>query len=118
MKKISIDEVITEAANSKSDKDYLLFFELAQNMEFFFNYNESGEQMTIPMVAVGDNKRAVIFYSSKEAAGRHGKYAGIPWERGLEMISRMPAVDGLVIQNCKNSWIAMTREKIIELMTH
>jgi hypothetical protein len=112
----NIEQAISLAADSKSDADYLAFFGLAKNVEFFFNVGESNGQMTVPLAAVGNANHAVIFYSSKAGAGRHGKYAGVPWEKGLEMVERMSTADGLIIQNDTESWIAITREKIVELL--
>lgn len=111
-----IESAIAKASSSKSDEDYLSFFELAKGEEFYFNYRESDGQMTVPLIAVGRSSRAVVFHSTKQSVGVHGKYAGIVWEKGLEMVARMQGADGLVIQNSNETWIAISRVKIMELL--
>ena len=116
MPQLDIQQTIATAADSKLDKDYLSFFEIAKEREFFFNIRESDGQLTVPLVDIGNNMRAVVFYSSKATASRNGKFAGIVWEKGLQMVVQMRGADGLVIQNESESWIAITREKILELL--
>ena len=112
----NIELLISEAAATKSDSDYQTFFKAAKDVEFFFNYNEENGVMTIPLVDVGNNHRALVFYTSKETAEKSGNLAGIVWEQGLEMIVKMPNANGLIVQNSSSSWIAINKNKIVELL--
>jgi hypothetical protein len=118
MRKENINLAIEAAAKSKSDEAYQLFFNLIKGHELFFNLSDSSndDDIRVPIVSVGDDLTAVVFYTSSNDKRLGTPYAGIAWEKGLEMVSKMRDADGLVIQGTSDSWIAIKKDKIVELL--
>lgn len=123
MNEANIDLIIRKAAESKSDEDYKLFFNTIRRKELFFNLINSeqlgsnGDELKVPTVSVGDNLNAVVFYTSAQDDRLSNKYAGIVWEKGLEMVSRMTNVNGIIIQSSSDAWITIAQAKIDELLS-
>jgi hypothetical protein len=69
-------------------------------------------------VSVGDNLNAVVLYTSHSDGRLGDKYAGIVWEKGLEMASKMPNVNGVVIQSVSDAWIAIAKDEKEELLSY
>lgn len=117
----NLDLLIDAAANSRSDIDYQAFFKAAQKKEIFFNLSNlekpNTNEIKIPTVSVGNNLNAVVFFTSSNDKRLGKKYAGIVWEKGLEMASKIPETNGIVIQSASDAWIAITKEKIEEILS-
>ncbi len=112
-----INSIIEQASKRKSDDDYNLLFDRVKGQELFFNLlnenDSNNNNLQVPMVSVGENLKAVVFFVSKNDKRLSDKYAGIVWERGLEMVLKMPNAKGIVIQSSSDAWVAVSR-KIIE----
>ncbi len=123
MNELNIDVMIKKAASSKADEDYQSFFNSIRRTELFFNLSNKNEiennsdEIKVPTVSVGDNLNAVVFYTSPNDSRLGDKYAGIVWEKGLEMVSKMPNANGVVIQSVSDAWIAIAKDKIVELLS-
>jgi hypothetical protein len=124
MNKSNIDVIIEQASSSKSDEDYQSFFNSIRRKELFFNLSNSDEiknsndEIKVPTVSVGENLNAVVFYTSPSDGRLGDKYAGIVWEKGLEMVSKMPSANGVIIQSESDAWIAIEKNKIEELLSY
>jgi hypothetical protein len=122
MNESNIDVLIEKAASSKSDEDYQSFFNSIRHKELFFNLSNTNEidnnnnEIKVPTVSVGENLSAVVFYTSSSDSRLGDKYAGIAWEKGLEMVSKMPSANGIVIQTTSDAWIAIAKDKVEELI--
>ena len=123
MNEANIDLIIKKAADSKSDEDYKSFFNIVRRKELFFNLanseqvESSDDELKVSTVSVGENLNAVVFYTSSKDDRLSDKYAGIVWEKGLEMVSQMPNANGVVIQSSSDAWIAIAQEKIDEIVS-
>jgi len=113
---ININELITNAADSKANEDYELFFQNARGKEFFFNTIRKENETSLHTALIGEDLDVVVFYAEQSDTRLSENYAGIQWEEGLEMVVKMSSSLGLVIQSSDTGWIAIKNEKIVELL--
>lgn len=111
-----IDELVKKAADSKSDSDYNSFFQEVKDEELFFSVSKNNEETTVPLALIGDDLRAVIFFTTQDDKRLNDNFGGIEWEKGLEMVLKMPDADGLVVQSSSDAWIAVKKNTIEELL--
>ena len=60
-------------------------------------------------------RRGIDAVGSRRHPGLRPSFGGMPWERALEMASRMPALDGLFLRNAANDWIFVDRASAARL---
>lgn len=123
-----IDQLIYAAAEHKESDIYHLLYEKAVKQELFFSLVESDEinrktsivkrkeDFKIPTVLAFNDMKAVVFYTRSDDARLSKKYAGMLGRRGMEMIMGIPDVDGIIIQNSDNSWVAILKEEIEKIL--
>jgi hypothetical protein len=108
-----IERLIAAAAQENTPDAYARLLERMNGREVFFNLSP-GEEMRTPLVVVGPGLRALPLFSSREHPRlRQEKFGGMPWERALEMVARMPDAQGLVLSNLEDRWIAMDKPHIL-----
>jgi hypothetical protein len=125
----SIDDLIYDIAEYKRSDDYMLLYEKTLNREMFFsiistNKTVDGTQLRVqkkdeikvPITSELNGKKMVVFYTSSQDTRLGTPYAGIWGDKGLEMVSKMPEADGVVIQNKDSSWVAITKQQILILL--
>jgi hypothetical protein len=122
MRNMSVEYLVSLAAETKADHDYRKLFDALQGHELFFNVTHSNdiqgksEPVSTPLVAVGDGLNAVLFFTSNNSKNLKIPYAGIVWERALEMVASIQKADGLIIQNHDASWVAINKDNINKLL--
>ncbi|HEX7688789.1 MAG TPA: SseB family protein [Burkholderiaceae bacterium] len=108
-----IERAIADAAQANMPAARARLLERLRGKEVFFNLSP-GEEMRTPLVAVGPGLRALPLFSSREHPRlRQEKFGGMPWERALEMVARMPDAQGLVLSNLEDRWVAMDKPHIL-----
>lgn len=114
-----LDTAIDKAATTKFDADYQKVFSLLEGQEVFFNTTDrdaDGTPTHVPLTSVGNDLRAVVFFISRSDYRLSKPFGGIPWKKALEMVAKMAAADGLLVQNLSDAWIAVKKEKVEELL--
>ena len=116
-----IDDLVTAAARTKENADYERLFDSLSGAEVFFNLSAektdspTGEArstpVSTPLVDAGRGLRAVLLFTSKDNANLKKPFAGMPWQKALEMIVKMPQADGLVLQNKDAAWVAIDKKR-------
>lgn len=112
----SVEELLKTAATSKSDADYEKLFASLKDVELFLNVSPDGPSMTTPLADVGNGQRAIVLYTSKENAKLQQPYGGLLWEQALEMLLKMAAADGLVIEGADSYWVAINKARAKSLL--
>lgn len=114
-----IEVIISNAASSKSDEDYNVFFDAIRNREIFFSIKDGeadGAGVRVPLVSLGNGLTAIVFHTTKNESRLGQSYGGMVWERALDMALKMQGVDGIVVQGVSDAWIGMAKAKIEELV--
>jgi hypothetical protein len=112
-----IEALICLATDSKSDSDYSAVFKALKGKEVYVNVSTSDSgSMSVPLALVGQNLKAAIFYTDRGDSRLQKNFGGMPWEKALEMVIKMPNADGLVIQGNTSAWIALEKQKVAELL--
>lgn len=115
-----IDELVSAAASTSADEDYERLFSALEDVELFFNVtaegnNDSGGAKSVPvstpLVDAGPGLKAVLFFTSNDNVNLKKPYAGITWQRALEMLVRMAHADGLIIQSADAKWIGIDKQR-------
>lgn len=123
----NLDGLIAAAANTKADQDYEILFAALVGAELFFNISTatksgsagtSGSKPTplsTPLVDVGHGLRAVALYTAKENSNLKKPFGGVTWQKALEMVSRMPDADGVVLRSSGTAWVAIDKKRALML---
>jgi hypothetical protein len=112
-----IDALIAEAARTNAPEDYGSLFSALAGTETFLNLeHELAGAVSTPVFAVGSCQHAVLLFTSNDHPRLRRPFAGIVWERALEMTDRMPIADGLIVQSKGSAWVGLNKAKIRELL--
>jgi hypothetical protein len=107
----SVDELLEAAAISKSNADYERLFARLKDVELFLNISSDEKLMTTPLADVGNGQRAIILYTSKDNAKLQRPYGGMLWQQALNMLVKIAAADGMVIEGANSYWVAINRAR-------
>jgi hypothetical protein len=100
MRTDTVDALVSTAKRLASAEAYDDLFDALKGVEIFFNVTPAVGTGSVPSVSlhrVGPLSNAVMFFTSKTNKNLVAPYAGIPWERALEMAAKMPQADGVVL---------------------
>jgi hypothetical protein len=127
---VDIDKLVYEIAEYKREKDYELFLKEILNRELYFsivqaekvrntsvNSKMTERNLSVPSTTMFNELKMIVMHTSKDDERLSNPYAGINGLKGLEMVLKMPKVDGLVIQNKESSWVGLRKEKIENLLS-
>jgi hypothetical protein len=115
----ALEALISEARRRDSREGYDALLAALSSVEVYFSLQPSSETgladppMSVGLVQVGPLSKAVLFFTSKTSGGLTKPFAGLPWERALEMVAKMPEADGLVLQNAADDWLAFGRSEVL-----
>ena len=121
-----LDELVSQAASTQAWEDYERLFDALRGVELYFHVtvnNEDGENgikrspVSTPLVSAGPGLDAVLLFTSRDNANLDKPYAGIVWERALEMLIGMPDADGLIIQSNGTGWVGLDRQGAQSLLS-
>lgn len=103
-------------------KDFLndeIFFELDSKFEGFQNKTiVASENLEIRMQFVTvQNTNFSLFYTTKENFNlKKGSIGGVPFLAAIEMVLKVPEVDGLLLQSDSNAWVAVKKQELENLL--
>lgn len=96
-----------------------IFFELDSKFEAFQNKTVvASENLEIRMQFVTvQNSNFSLFYTTKENFNlKKGSIGGVPLIAAIEMILKVPEVDGLLLQSDSNAWVAVKKQELENLL--
>jgi hypothetical protein len=109
-------EISVKIANeSGSPSDYRALFSALHEEELFFSTSRDGQRALL--TPVGDNQKAVRLVTPRTSPLLGETYAGIKWEDALHMVTRMPEVSGIIVQNSGDQWVAIDQEAVKALLS-
>ncbi|MDQ1920233.1 hypothetical protein [Massilia pseudoviolaceinigra] len=116
-----IDALISKAAATKREGDYDEFFDSMEGIDVFFNvkpeFPDGSGRMETSTVEVASGSSAVVFFISKKHPKIKAPFAGMPWKKALEMVIKMPDVDGMIVQGGDSAWIGLNKVKMHTLLS-
>lgn len=110
-----LDASVKIANESGSPSDYGALFSALLGEELFFSTSEDGQSALL--IPVGDDQKAIRLFTSRSAPLLGETYAGIKWEDALRMVTKMPEVSGLIVQNSGDQWIAIDEDAVKALLS-
>ena len=124
MNKQVLDDLISRASKTGDSEDYEKLFDGLIGYELFFNVNAEihassarATPTSTPLVDAGPGLKAILFFTSRDNANLNKPYAGILWERALEMLLKMPQANGLIIQSSDMAWVGIDKQKAGTLLS-
>lgn len=119
----TLDDFIATAIKSKTDEDYDACMNAANGCELYFTVkpitaeDANPGDVEIPLVPVGNELFAVVFYTSSEHPDLQGaQYGGVDWQKGLAMVLEMPKANGIILQSAGNDWLGISESTIKALV--
>lgn len=125
MEVFELDKLVSLAARANRLEDNYRLFDALRGIELFFNVTVTKENggdgkaqtpVSTPLVPAGPGLHAVLFFTSRDNVNLKSPYAGIVWERALEMLIAMADADGLIIQSTDASWVGVDRQNAEALL--
>lgn len=122
MQSRQVEQLLESAARSKANDDYEKLFAGLKGVELFLNLSavpendaplpdQTATPLSTPLVRVGNSLRAIVLFTSKENPKLKKPFGGIRWQQALEMLVKMPAADGMVIEGASDYWVAIDKAR-------
>jgi hypothetical protein len=117
-----VDALVSQAASTNNSVDYDRLFAGLHRAKLFFNVTNEVkgtgiEALSTPLVDVGPGLKAVVFFTKNNNGSLMRPFAGITWERALEMVIKMPDADGLIIQSSNLAWVGVDKQRAKALLS-
>lgn len=120
---VDVEQAVQDAATMNTPGMNDSLFEKLKGRELFFRINlsedpETGESKlsTMPLLRLSSGQHAAVAFTSKDDAQLSGPFGGAKWEHVLDIIAKMPQADGLLIQNLRGATVALSKERIQQLL--
>ena len=114
-----IDLLISECVRTKNATKYEELFSALYGCELFFNFtlNPFGTR-ELTLYRMGMLGHVIQFFTSRTHPHLLAPLGGIQWSSALEMILKMPEVDGFSIRNKAEDWVVYSSDAIRDRFSH
>ncbi|MFP8968013.1 SseB family protein [Pokkaliibacter sp. CJK22405] len=113
----NLKNLIELTSKENKNENYIEVISKFMKSEVFFNVGKTEDGQTVlPYVKNKDNLKLALFYTEKENSKLNKPYAGMNGEKVFRMIARMNHLDGIVIENQDEYWVALQKETIVKAL--
>lgn len=127
----TVDALIRDIADNQRPEDYSEFFRLLPELQLFLPLAgplpasiPRGEKI---VVSAGTEIRArtvsvqglecVLVFTSADHPNLGSDYAGLDGREALQMVERIPNIDGLLVQSTGTGWVGLDRQKVTHVLS-
>ncbi len=116
---MEIDRLIADFAknNSRSKEDHIRFNNLFYHGEFYASIeNKEGQPLMISLMNT-DGHNLALFYTKSDNSQLSQPFAGMSGKEILEMVIKMPDVDGVaLVSSIDEAWFGFEKQEIPEMI--
>jgi hypothetical protein len=117
---MDVDRLIRIAALENTPEVNEQLYQALRRTELYYPVNLSDDDppraISIPLLRLSNGQYAVPLYTSKSHPDLPAKFGGASWERVLEIITKMPQADGLILSNSDSDSVAVSKEKVVAIL--
>ena len=121
-----INSLLHSIADHKRAEDYSEFFQLLPSLQLFLPLTtplpndlprgeqfqvEAGVEIKAQTVSI-KGLECVLVFTSENNPNLGDDYAGIEGREVLQMVLKLPNIDGLVVQSSGTGWVGLDKQKI------
>ncbi|WP_078354309.1 hypothetical protein [Mycobacteroides chelonae] len=115
-----IEEIIARAAETQDQQLASELFLALDDHEIFYSIDikdvDGKEQINTPLLELADGTYALVAYPSKGHPELWKQFAGAPWRTVLDLASKIPPVEWLIIKNTQGSSVPIRKTQIAAIL--
>ncbi|MEU9809106.1 hypothetical protein [Mycobacterium sp. NPDC050853] len=115
-----IEELITRAATTQDQQLASELFLALDDHEIFYSVDikdvDGEEQINTPLLEMADGTYALVAYPSKTHPELWKQFAGAPWRTVLDLASKIPPVEWLIVKNIQGSRVPIRKSQIAAIL--
>lgn len=116
-----IEELVKAASLDDSTESRAALYHALDSVEVYYrataSMDEEGRLLSTPLLRLPDDTHAMMVYTSKSHPDLPEEFAGAAWRHTLEIASKIPQADWLILTNLEGNWLAINKRQIPGILT-
>ncbi len=115
-----MEELIARAAATRDQQLASELFLALDDHEIFYAVDvqdiDGQEQISTPLLEMADGTYALVAYPSRTNPALRNRFAGAPWRTVLDLASKMPPVEWLIVKNTQGDLVPIRKGQIAAIL--